>query len=261
MNSDSYPGQEPAGAAIRCEAVSRIFSGTGLVLDRISFQVEAGEFVALLGPSGSGKSSLLRLTAGLDQPDSGRIVIEAVSGALSRGFVFQEATLMPWRTVLRNTTLPLELAGWSRADAESRAIEELRRVRLAEFAARYPHELSGGMKMRTSVARALTTRPTLLLLDEPFAALDEPARHALQMQLREIWMALRMTVLFVTHSVTEAAFLADRVIVLSQRPARLVLDQIIALPERRIAELRTSLEYINEVRRITAAVPVNPEAS
>jgi NitT/TauT family transport system ATP-binding protein len=168
---------------------------------------------------------------------------------------------MPWRTVLRNTTLPLELAGWSRADAASRATEELRRVRLAEFAARYPHELSGGMKMRTSVARALTTRPNLLLLDEPFAALDEPTRHALQMQLREIWTALGMTVLFVTHSVTEAAFLADRIIVLSQRPARLVLDQIIALPERRNAELRTSLEYINEVRRITAAVPVNQEAS
>src|SRR6185503_15955578 len=187
------------------------------------FQVEPGEFVALLGPSGSGKSTLLRLAAGLDQPDGGRLVIEAASGALSRGFVFQEATLMPWRDVLRNTTLPLELAGWSRAEAETRATEELRRVRLAEFGARYPHQLSGGMKMRASVARALTTRPNLLLLDEPFAALDEPTRHGLQAQLREIWSALGMTVLFVTHSVMEAVFLADRVIILSHRPARLLL--------------------------------------
>ena len=261
MNSDLHPGQERAGAAIHCQAVSRRFSGTGLVLDQISFHVEPGEFVALLGPSGSGKSSLLRLTAGLDRPDSGRLVIEAAGGALSRGFVFQEATLMPWRTVLRNTTLPLELAGWSKAQAIGRATEELRRVRLAEYAARYPHELSGGMKMRTSVARALTTQPNLLLLDEPFAALDEPTRHALQIQLRNIWMALGMTVLFVTHSVTEAVFLADRVIVLSQRPGRLLLDQKVALPQARNAELRTSLEYITEVRRITAAMPVNEEVS
>jgi NitT/TauT family transport system ATP-binding protein len=261
MNSDLHPGKEHAGAAIRCEAVSRSFSGTGLVLDRISFQVEPGEFVALLGPSGSGKSSLLRLTAGLDQPDRGQLVIEAPGGAVSRGFVFQDATLMPWRTVLRNTTLPLELAGRSRVEAENRATEELRRVRLAEFATRYPHELSGGMKMRTSVARALTTQPNLLLLDEPFAALDEPTRHALQMQLREIWLALGMTVLFVTHSVTEAVFLADRIIVLSQRPARLILDHKVALPENRDVELRTSLDYVNEVRRIAAAVPVSGEAS
>jgi NitT/TauT family transport system ATP-binding protein len=261
MTSQIASDQDRAGAAIRCEAVTRKFAGTGLVLDRISFQVSAGEFVALLGPSGSGKSSLLRLTAGLDQPDSGSLVIEAASGVLSRGFVFQEATLMPWRTVLRNTTLPLELAGWSSADAEPRALEELRRVRLAEFAARYPHELSGGMKMRTSVARALTTRPNLLLLDEPFAALDEPTRHALQIQLREIWRALGMTVVFVTHSVIEAVFLADRIIVLSQRPARLLLDQRVALPETRNAELRTSLEYNNEVRRITAVVPVGGEPS
>jgi NitT/TauT family transport system ATP-binding protein len=261
MNADLHPGQERAGAAIRCEAVSRSFSGTGLVLDRISFQVEPGEFVALLGPSGSGKSSLLRLTAGLDQPDRGQLVIEAAGGPVSRGFVFQDATLMPWRTVLRNTTLPLELAGWSRADAVGRAAEELRRMRLAEFGARYPHELSGGMKMRTSVARALTTQPNLLLLDEPFAALDEPTRHALQMQLREIWLALGMTVLFVTHSVTEAVFLADRIIVLSHRPARLILDHMVALPERRDAELRTALEYIDQVRRITAAMPVSGEAS
>jgi NitT/TauT family transport system ATP-binding protein len=261
MNSDLLPVKERAGAAIRCEAVSRSFSGTGLVLDRISFQVEPGEFVALLGPSGSGKSSLLRLTAGLDQPDRGQLVIEAVGGALSRGFVFQEATLMPWRTVLRNTTLPLELAGWSRVEAENRATEELRRMRLAEFGARHPHELSGGMKMRTSVARALTTQPNLLLLDEPFAALDEPTRHGLQMQLREIWLALGMTVLFVTHSVTEAVFLADRIIVLSHRPARLILDHKVSLPESRNAELRTSLDYVNEVRRIAAAMPVSGEAS
>ena len=260
MNSNLLPGQVRNGASIRCEAVSRSFAGTGLVLDRISFQVEPGEFVALLGPSGSGKSSLLRLTAGLDQPERGQLVIEAASGALSRGFVFQDATLMPWRTVLRNTTLPLELAGRSRVEAENRATEELRRVRLAEFGARYPHELSGGMKMRTSVARALTTQPNLLLLDEPFAALDEPTRHGLQIQLREIWTALGMTVLFVTHSVTEAVFLADRIIVLSQRPARLLLDQSVALSERRDAELRTSLEYIDQVRRIAAAVPVSGEA-
>jgi len=261
MIANLHSGEERSGAAIRCAAVSRSFSGTGLVLDEISFQIEPGEFVALLGPSGSGKSSLLRLTAGLDHPDGGDLAINVSSGAVSRGFVFQEATLMPWRTVLRNTTLPLELAGWSSADAKQRATEELARVRLADFATRYPHELSGGMKMRASVARALTTRPNLLLLDEPFAALDEPTRHALQIQLREIWATLRMTVLFVTHSVTEAVFLADRIIVLSPRPARLLLDQSVVLPDNRDAELRTSLEYINEIRRFTAALPVSGDAS
>lgn len=259
MNSIPHPDQSESGAAVVCEDISRIFAGTGLVLDRISFQIQPGEFVALLGPSGSGKSSLLRLIAGLDRADTGRLTIEAANRALSRGFVFQEPTLMPWRTVLRNTTLPLELNGWSRNDAQQRAEEELRRVRLAESGARYPHELSGGMKMRTSVARALTTRPNLLLLDEPFAALDEPTRHGLQTQLREIWTALRMTVLFVTHSVLEAVFLADRVIVLSQRPARIVSDETLALPPTRTAALRTSVDYMNEVRRIGGAVPTVAE--
>ena len=261
MNSNLHPGQSRSGAAVRCEEIARAFTGTGLVLDHISFQIQPGEFVALLGPSGSGKSSLLRLTAGLDQPDSGTLMIDAVQGALSRGFVFQEPTLMPWRTVLRNTTLPLELLGWAMDRAKARADEELRRVRLAEFAARYPHELSGGMKMRASVARALTTRPNLLLLDEPFAALDEPTRHGLQMQLREIWATLGVTVLFVTHSVSEAVFLADRLIVLSPRPARILLDTSIHLPPRRAAELRTSFDYVEEVRRIAAAVPVPEEST
>ena len=260
MNLDSHPDRSKSGAAVVGEEISRAFTGTGLVLDRISFQIQPGEFVALLGPSGSGKSSLLRLIAGLDRADTGRLAIEAVNGALSRGFVFQEPTLMPWRTVLRNTTLPLELEGWSRDSAKARAEEELRRVRLAEFGARYPHELSGGMKMRNSVARALTTRPNLLLLDEPFAALDEPTRHGLQLQLREIWTALRMTVLFVTHSVMEAVFLADRIIVLSHRPARIILDESITLPPIRSTALRTSIEYVNEVRRISGAVPAVAEA-
>jgi NitT/TauT family transport system ATP-binding protein len=124
-----------------------------------------------------------------------------------------------------------------------------------EFAARYPHELSGGMKMRTSVARALITRPNLLLLDEPFAALDEPTRHSLQQQLREIWAALGMTVLFVTHSISEAVFLANRIIVLSPRPARILLDSSIQLTETRTAALRTSFAYVEEVRRIATAIP------
>jgi NitT/TauT family transport system ATP-binding protein len=260
MNSSSYSDQSKSGAAVRCEGISRAFASTGLVLDRITFQIEPGEFVALLGPSGSGKSSLLRLTAGLDRADAGRLVIEAEQGTVSRGFVFQEATLIPWRNVLRNTTLPLELQGWEMERAKARAQEELRRVRLMEFAARYPHELSGGMKMRTSVARALITRPNLLLLDEPFAALDEPTRHSLQQQLREIWAALGMTVLFVTHSISEAVFLADRVIVLSPRPARILLDSAINLLPTRTTALRTSLNYVQEISRISAAVP-NPEAN
>src|SRR5581483_6859699 len=227
MNSTPQPVESASGAAIACENISRSFAGPGVVLDRISFQAKLGELVALLWPSGSGKSSLLRLVAGLDSADGGRLAIDAAGGALARGFVFQEPTLMPWRSVLRNTTLPLELAGWTRADAQT---------------------------------RALTTRPNLLLLDEPFAALDEPTRHGLQMQLREIWSALRMTVLFVTHSVTEAVFLADRIIVLSHRPGRIVADERIALAPVRFTDLRTSVEYLNEVRRIGAAMPAAEEA-
>jgi len=229
------------------------------VLDRITVEIGSGEFVALLGPSGSGKSSLLRLLAGLDQPDAGTISLDAKGQAPSRGFVYQDPTLMPWRTVLRNTTLPLELSGWSPADAQARAMEELRRVRLGGHGSHRPHELSGGMKMRASLARALATRPQLLLLDEPFAALDEPSRHGLQLQLREIWRSLGMTVLFVTHSVSEAVFLADRILMLSHVPARILVDRRVELPSERTNELRTAADYVDQVRRVTADMPVRKE--
>lgn len=257
--SDVNRTQPGSGATVRYEKISRWFHGTGIVIDGISLSLEPGEFVALLGPSGCGKSSLLRLTAGLDSPDSGSLIVETVGGALSRSFVFQEPTLLPWRSVLRNTTLPLELEGWKFRDARSRAQEELRRVDLEAFAGRHPHELSGGMKMRTSVARALITAPNLLLLDEPFAALDEPARHALQIRLRQIWANMQMTILFVTHSVTEAVFIADRIVVLSQRPARVLLDRRIALGSARTPELRTSVEYVEQIRQISRAVTVSED--
>ncbi len=254
--SDVIPTQSSSGATVRYDNISRWFHGTGIVIDGVSFRVEPGEFVALLGPSGCGKSSLLRLTAGLDSPDAGNLIVETNARPLSRSFVFQEPTLLPWRSVLRNTTLPLELQGWKLADAQPRAHEELRRVELDAFAPRYPHELSGGMKMRASVARALITAPNLLLLDEPFAALHEPARHGLQIRLRQIWTNLQMTILFVTHSVTEAVFISDRIIVLSQRPARVLLDRPIPLGSARTPELRTSVQYVEQVRQISQAVTV-----
>jgi NitT/TauT family transport system ATP-binding protein len=250
----------PTGLEIR--SVEKTFDGGVRAVDGLSMDVAPGEFVALLGPSGCGKSTLLRMIAGLDHPTAGRIVPVKPAAASDRSdrdqrdlaFVFQDAHLLPWRNVLRNAALPLELAGVPRADREERAAEVLTQVGLGDVLKRYPAQLSGGMRMRVSLARALVTQPSLLLLDEPFAALDEITRQQLDDLLRNLWIDRRMTVLFVTHSINEAAYLADRAIVFSSRPARIVLDHRLSLPAQRTPELRGSATFAGEMATLYAAL-------
>jgi NitT/TauT family transport system ATP-binding protein len=231
------------------------------VLDGIDLAVPAGQFVALLGPSGCGKSTLLRLVAALDRARAGtiRVAGHAVRASIHAGphpaadaiaFVFQDAHLLPWRTLVRNVELPLELAGVSARERRQRALAVLEQVGLADAAGRYPAALSGGMRMRGSLARALVTDPGLLLLDEPFAALDEITRQRLDGQLRELWRARGITVLFVTHSISEAMFLAERTIMLSRRPARIVVDRAVDLPPERTIDLRNTVAFNEQVRAL-----------
>ena len=228
----------------------RVFDGQVVAVDRIDLQVAAGEFVSILGPSGCGKSTLLRMIAGLDQPTAGSVELDRRGIA----FVFQDAHLLPWRTVLDNAALPLELMGVSRPRRLEAARGALQQIGLADAMQRYPAQLSGGMKMRVSLARALVTEPKLLLLDEPFAALDEITRQKLDEQLRALWAAHGMTVLFVTHSTAEATFLADRAVILTRRPARIVEDFRIDLPGERTAALRADARFAAVTRLIYNAL-------
>jgi NitT/TauT family transport system ATP-binding protein len=236
-------------ASIRFERVVRRYPTGTVALDGFDLGVGGGEFVALLGPSGCGKSTALRLAAGLEEPTSGRLVVDVGSaGPHPVAFVFQEATLLPWRRVAANVALPLELRGASGAD---RLVgDALGRVGLAGFEQHYPRELSGGMRMRASLARALVTRPRLLLLDEPFGALDEITRQKLQEDLLTLHATEGFTVLFVTHSVFEAVYLADRVVVMTARPGRVAADVRIDLPRPRPPELRTDPEFARQVGEI-----------
>jgi len=242
--------KEPAGAGLHLQGIRRIYSGRA-VIDGLDLQIRPGEFLALLGPSGCGKSTLLRLISGLDQPDAGHISSSAPSRL---SVVFQDASLMPWRTVLGNVLLPLELSGETREDAVSVAMQWLETVGLADAATRYPSELSGGMKMRVSLARALITQPSLLLLDEPFAALDEFTRQYLDDHLQHLWLERQMTVIFVTHSITEAVFLADRVVVLSPNGGHKRADEAIALPRPRAPGIRTTVEFMERVQSLASAL-------
>ena len=220
---------------VTLQRVRRVFSDGTIALDGIDLAIAEGSFVAIVGPSGCGKSTLLRLIAGLDAAQGGEVQVRPRSAPAERAasdvaFVFQDAHLLPWRTVLDNVALPLELSGVARSEARERARGPLLDVELSDAVLRYPGELSGGMRMRVSIARALVTEPRLLLLDEPFAALDEITRQRLDEKLRALWERRAMTVVFVTHSLSEAVFLAQRALVMSRRPGRFVLDRTVELP-------------------------------
>jgi NitT/TauT family transport system ATP-binding protein len=250
---------EEAAANVACSAVRRVFPGRVVAVDGVDLTIARGSFTAFLGPSGCGKSTLLRMIAGLDEPTSGAITVDGQPAGDHRipiAFVFQDAHLLPWRTVLDNAALPLELAGVPRAERHEAAHAVLADVGLADAATRVPAELSGGMRMRVSLARALVTRPHLLLLDEPFAALDELTRNRLDDRLRDLWRERGTTVIFVTHSITEAVYLAERAIVFSRRPARIVADHALDLPPHRAAPIRGEPAFAHEVRRLQEALEV-----
>ena len=223
--------------------VSKVFANGVEALADVSLDVEAGEFLSVLGPSGCGKSTLLRLIAGLAEPTTGTIDWSDDKGRADLGFVFQEPTLMPWATALANVALPLKLRGMAKSEREARAAEALDNVGLKGFERVWPRELSGGMKMRVSLARALVVKPRLLLMDEPFAALDEITRHRLNDDLLELWQQSGVTIVFVTHSVFESVFLSQRILVMSARPGRVSAELAVTTPYPRNQAFRTSAEY------------------
>ncbi len=242
------------GIPVRLRGVRRTFATGTEAIAGLDLDIAAGSFVALLGPSGCGKSTLLRLIAGLDQPDAGEVTVGSEQARPSIAYVFQDPHLMPWRRNVDNVALPLELIGVPGRERLEKARAALEKVGLADAAERYPGELSGGMRMRASLARALVIRPQILLLDEPFAALDELTRHRLDDQLRALWIDLGMTVLFVTHAIGEAAYLAERAVVFSRRPARIVADRILDLPRERSFALRAEPAFGKEERLLYDAL-------
>ena len=224
--------------------------GSIAALDRLSFSVGSQEFVSVLGPSGCGKTTVLKIIAGLVQASDGTVKVagEFVSGARSEvGMVFQTPALMRWRNVINNVKLPAEILGLDRQRSISRAKDLLNLVGLGDFAGKYPNELSGGMQQRVSIARALIHDPSILLLDEPFSALDAMTRNKLNVELLRIWSESRKTSLLITHSIPEAVFLSDRIVVLSARPAKVLEIVDIPLPRPRTPEMRVSTEFIRLV--------------
>jgi NitT/TauT family transport system ATP-binding protein len=254
----SEASPEMNGVAVDLSGVTKTFDNGVAALGPLDLEIGHGEFVSLVGPSGCGKSTALRLIAGLIAPTSGRIEVSRRAGAErpghAIGFVFQEPTLMPWTSVRENVRLPLKLAHVPQAEADRRIDNALRSVGLAEFAAAYPRQLSGGMKMRVSLARALVTDPDILLMDEPFAALDEITRFRLNNDLLALWRTLRKTVIFVTHSVFESVYLSRRVLVMTARPGRIGAEIRIDVPEPHGEEFRTSAAYAGYCREVSTAL-------
>mgnify|MGYP001298610434 FL=1 len=250
----------PTRPVIQACNISAVFpNGNGglRALENVSFEVAAQEFLCILGPSGSGKSTLLRILAGLLLPTSGEALYNGEPIRAPRrevGFVFQKANLMPWRTVIENITLPLELAGTPRSEALIRAQEMIELVGLTGFADTLPRDLSGGMAQRVAIARALVSDPEVLLLDEPFGSLDALTRERMGGELLRIWQMHRKTVVMVTHSISEALFLADRVLALSDRPGRLRLNLTVNLPRPRLEAMRYSAAFGRLARQVRQAI-------
>lgn len=254
--------------AVSLRGVTKTYDNGVLALGPLDLAVRKGEFISLLGPSGCGKSTALRLIAELSAPSSGIVRLARREGGAQSGhvqpghiqpghgigFVFQEPTLMPWTSARENVRLPLKLAGVPKAEARARADQALASVGLGDFADAFPRELSGGMKMRVSLARALVTDPDVLLMDEPFAALDEITRFRLNDDLLALWRRLGKTVIFVTHSVFESVYLSQRVVVMTARPGRIQADIRIETVEPRGEEFRTSVAYSDYCRKVSAAL-------
>jgi len=244
---------------VRLEGVTKTFpQGSVTALQDIDLELAPGEFVSLIGPSGCGKSTLLRVIGDLVEPTAGSVTVNGKSAAQARkdgdyGIVFQDAVLFDWRTVSKNIALPLEMLGWDRATRQGRVEEMLDLVELGGFADHHPWQLSGGMQQRVAIARALAFEPALLLMDEPFGALDEMTRERLNLELLSIWETTRSTVVFVTHSISEAVFLSTRVVVMSPRPGRIAGVVPIDLPYPRTAETRDAprfFELVTAVREL-----------
>jgi len=245
-------GQRPK--VLEMQGVDKTFNGAVVALRKMSLTVNEGDFISLLGPSGCGKSTALRLISGLMPPTAGRIVWEGGEHAGDLGMVFQEPTLMPWATVAQNVWLPFRLRGTAFKAVEPQIMEMLALVGLERFAGSYPRELSGGMKMRVSIARAMVTQPRLILMDEPFAALDEITRQKLNNDLLALKARIGCTVIFVTHSVFESVFLSDRVLVMAARPGRVIRELTIPAPYPRDMVFRTSPDYAAAAREASDAL-------
>jgi NitT/TauT family transport system ATP-binding protein len=246
----------PAGSPIvSLRHVGKTFERGTVALDDFNLTVGSGEFVSLLGPSGCGKSTALRIIAGLSKASQGTVEWPGKeSGGAQIGFVFQDPTLMPWASVAANVRLPLKLSHADESQSQVSVTRALARVGLGDFADAYPRELSGGMRMRTSIARALVTDPELLLMDEPFAALDEISRFKLNNDLLDVWQALRRTVIFVTHSVFESVYLSQRIVVMTPRPGRVFAEIPIDAPYPRDERFRTSAGYAGYCRQVGEAL-------
>jgi NitT/TauT family transport system ATP-binding protein len=269
--TDPPPALDPAddpSVVVATIGVSKTFGeGAAAVtaLDGIEMAVHSGEFVSLIGPSGCGKSTLLRLVGDLTSPTAGVVLVNGKPARRARedrdyGMVFQAPVLMDWRTVAANIELPLEIMGYPRAERSRRSADLLRLVELEGFAAKHPWQLSGGMQQRVAIARALAFDPKLLLMDEPFGALDEMTRERMNLELMQIWTRTRTTVMFVTHSIPEAVFLSTRVVVMSARPGRIASVIEVDLPQPRTAETRETDRYFELVTAVREALRAGENA-